>query len=106
HEVLKSATDPNVLFAQIGIERADIPLGIDIQLNGRIGYFEKPGLSVVGTCGENSGVHERQRPVAGIAAPVFPRFVSRPLAYTKYALVVGAPDSTADDYDGKSSRAL
>jgi hypothetical protein len=33
-----------VLFPQIGIERADIPLGVDIQLNRRVRHLEEPRL--------------------------------------------------------------
>src|SRR5229473_5451215 len=33
HEILQSATHADMLFAQIRIERADVPLGIDMQLD-------------------------------------------------------------------------
>ena len=95
-----------MLLAQVGIERADIPSGVDIQLNRGVRHLEEPGLSVVRACGENSGAQQRDGPIAGIVSPVFPWFVSRPFTNTEDALIIGAPDSTADDYDGDNSRTL
>src|SRR5208337_1185145 len=51
HQILQGTADSDVLFAQVGIEGADISLGVDIQLNRRIGYLEKPRLGIVRTGG-------------------------------------------------------
>src|SRR5208283_5404674 len=96
-QILESATNSNVFFAQVGIERADVPSGVDIQLNRGVRYLENPGLSVVRTCGENSGADQGEGPVVGIAAPVLPGFVSRSFTDTEGTLLVGAPDSSANN---------
>jgi hypothetical protein len=36
-----------VFFAEVGIEGADVAIGVDQQLNGGIGHFEEPRLGVV-----------------------------------------------------------
>src|SRR3979490_114661 len=33
HQILESATHADMLFAQIRIERSDVPLGVDVQLD-------------------------------------------------------------------------
>src|ERR1700719_1356032 len=33
HQILQSATHADMLFAQISIERADVPLGVNVQLD-------------------------------------------------------------------------
>ena len=40
HQILQSTTHADVFFAQIRIERADVPLGVDVQLNRGIGDLE------------------------------------------------------------------
>jgi hypothetical protein len=40
HQILQSATHADVLFAQIRIERADVSLRVDVQLNRGMGDLE------------------------------------------------------------------
>src|ERR1700738_2775986 len=92
-----------MLFAQIRIERGDVPLGIDMQRDGRIGDLEKPRLSVMRAGGQNRGAHERERSIVSGFAPVLPRFVSRPLSDAEDSLIPGAPDASTHDGDGYNS---
>lgn len=95
HQVLKGATHSDVLFPKVGIEWADIPCGIDVQLDGGIRYLEEPWLGVVRTCSQNSRANERQWPIPRSRTPIFPRFVSWTVASAENAVIVGAPNSTA-----------
>src|ERR1700679_1597200 len=105
-QVLESTTHSYMLFSQIRVEGADIPIAIDIQLNRSTGYFEEPGLSVVWTSGENRGANQSHGSIAGLLTPVFPGLVGGTLANTENALVVGMPDSTACHNNSNGACAL
>jgi len=47
HQVLESTAHPDVLLPQEGIERPDVSLRVDIQLNRGIRHLEEPRLCVV-----------------------------------------------------------
>ena len=102
-QILQRAAHADVLFAQIRIERADVSLGVDVQLDCRIGDLEKPGLRVMGAGGQNHGAHQRQWIIISGAAPVFPRLVGRSLTEAENPLMPGAPDASARDGDGYDS---
>src|SRR6266851_1301001 len=92
-----------MLFAQIRIERTDVPLGIDMQLDRRIGDLEKPRLRVMRAGGQNRGAHQRERGIVSGFPPVLPRFVSPPLTDAEDSLIPGAPDASTHDGDGYNS---
>ena len=108
HQVLEGTAHPDVFFSQVGIECPDISLGVDVQLNRGIRHFEEPRLRIVRARRQNRGAHQREGsvPVGRTFAPVFPGFVGRSLADAEDALIVGAPDSSACNYDGNNSGAF
>src|SRR5208282_2390871 len=95
-----------MLFPQIRIERPDVPVSVDVQLNRRIRHLEKPRLGIMRTRGQNRSPHQPQGSIVRILAPVFPRFVSRTFTDAEDTLIVRPPDSTADHGHGDDSRAL
>src|SRR5271157_877404 len=99
HDVFQSATHANVFFAQIWIKRADIPAGVDVQLNRGIADLEEPGLGVMRTGGENRGAHQSEWTVLCFA-PVFPRLVSWAVTGAEDALIPSPPNAAAHDRDG------
>src|SRR5258706_236036 len=95
-----------MLFAQIRVGRADVSLGVGMQLDLRIGYLEKPRLSVMRAGGQNRGAHQRERSIVSSFAPVLPRLVSRSLTDAEDSLIPGAPDASTHDGDGYNSCAF
>src|ERR1700733_15039483 len=102
-QILQGATHADMLFAQIRIERADVSLGVNVQLDCRIADLEKPGLRVMGARGQYRGADQREWIIISGAAPVFPRLVSRPLTDAENSLIQGAPYAPARDGDGYNS---
>src|SRR5277367_7146729 len=97
-----------MLFAQIWIERADVSLRVNMQLDCRIGDLEKPGLRIMGARGQNRGAYQRERRrsiVCGVA-PILPRLVGRSLTDAEHSLIAGTPDAPAHNRDGDNSRAF
>src|SRR5690348_3600226 len=95
-----------MLFAQIRIKSADVPLGVDVQLDGRIGDLEKPRLSVMRAGGQNRGAHQGERSIVSGFAPVLPRLVCRSFTDSENSLIPGAPHASAHDGDGYDSCAF
>ena len=94
-----------MFFAEVGIERADVALGVEVKIDRGVGDFESPGLGIVRAGGEDRGAHQGEWAVGGVA-PVFPGLVGRPFADAEDALIVGAIDAAARDHDRDYSSAF
>ncbi len=60
-QILQRAAQAEMFFAEVGIERADVAPGIEVQFDRGVGDFESPGLGVVRAGGEDRGAHQGQR---------------------------------------------
>ena len=89
HHVLHGTSETDVHLPKIGIERAEIPGSVGMDLDSCVGELEAPGLGVVRVGGEDAGAHQRERPL--IRAPVPPRLGGRTLADGEHAFAIAPP---------------
>jgi signal transduction histidine kinase len=105
HQVFQGAAHSDVRFAQIGVERPDIALGVNGQLNPGARNFEQPGLGVVRAGRENRNAHQLEQAIRRAAPPVFPGLVGWPFSDAEDPLVVCSPNSAARcEHDDHAAR--